>query len=254
MKKFLEQFYNAFASIFPEEDDYKLSLLILQDLVRSSSESIQLAACMALGNFVQMNYIYDLTEEQCRILSRKALLCCNSTHVGAEQSSKELLLFLLSDPRAKRPENQYKLLLEPDVLRADLSGHYPLITSSDPSIDDYTKFYDAMQSHISSVYDTPEFIQAEEEWSQWHSGVAEKRIRIYTTAIVKEELKLEETKKVNTKVLLAKLNTEKLFVTFEEEPKVKKGLYANTVSKSDTNPFHEYRKEEKERKIGDSFL
>ena len=171
-----------------------------------------------------MNYIHDLTEEQCKILTHKALLCCNSTHSGAESSSEPLLLFLLSDPRAKKLPEQYKLLLEPDVLRADQSGFFPVFDNEDPSEKDFSQFYSRLQYHISKVYSTSEFKQAEEKWKEWQNPITLSVSTKYSKRIQMEETKLDEDFINTQNTILKKVYTDRLL--FIPDSKSRKGLYS----------------------------
>lgn len=54
----MEQFYREFVAVYPEEDAFNITLIVLEDLLRSNDEEIQLAAIRCLGNFV-LYVIFD---------------------------------------------------------------------------------------------------------------------------------------------------------------------------------------------------
>lgn len=210
-------------TIYPEEDVYSLCLCVFQDLMRSDDEHLQLASCMALGNFVQMNYIHDLTVEQCKVLSNKVLLCSNSSCEGAEEAAEALLLFLLSDSRAKRPEKQFDMLLEPDLLRADVSGHFPLFTAIEASTLDFQQLFEMVQKHMEAVFESDKFKSASMAWETWHAPILEEQHAKKLEKLLQEEIhEVQEATRARLLFTQDSLDA-KLFAPWEETKPPKKG-------------------------------
>jgi len=207
-EKFLEIFYQEFISVYPEEDVFNLTLNILKDLLRSNQESLRLSAIQAIGNFIQLNYIHDLSREQCKTITNKVLLCCNSLSDGAQEATQSLLLFLLADSRANLPEKPFELLLEPDVLRADQSGSFP---SFEPEPEDrpdasvFESFFGFLQKHLQIISTLP----GQEEWNKWHLQYSKELLQSELDARLQEEQN-EEQMNANQNALRGR-KREKLF-------------------------------------------
>ena len=110
LSKYLELFYCEFVAIFPEEDVFQLTLSFLLEFIYSEEEDIRLATIRALGNFTQLNYIHDLTREQCKVLLERTIITLHSSLSPTDRnipSIKTLLFFLLADPRSTFPENVF---------------------------------------------------------------------------------------------------------------------------------------------------
>lgn len=146
-----------------------------------------------------MNYIHDLTEEQCLILSQKVLLCCNSSNKGAEEASEALLLFLLSDTRAKQPEKQFEMLLEPDILRADISGKFPIFTATEATSLDFSKVYKILQNHWETTFPSDKFTSASKAWEEWHAPFLQLEYKKKMDQLIQEEIDDYNTRKLNQK-------------------------------------------------------
>merc|ERR1711862_100134 len=113
--------------------------------------------------------------------------------------------------------------LEPDVLRADQSGFFPVFDNEDPSEKDFSQFYSRLQYHISKVYSTSEFKQAEEKWKEWQNPITLSVSTKYSKRIQMEETKLDEDFINTQNTILKKVYTDRLlFIPDTKSRKAKK--------------------------------
>lgn len=213
MAEYLEKFYREFVSVYPDEEDYLFTLRVLLDLLRSNQESVMLAALRALGSFVQLNFIHDVSREMCQLIINKALLCCHCMSDEAVDCVQDVLHFLLTDPRATRPSQAFEMVLEPDLLRLDRSGSFPSFSElpSEGKSKVFEEFFTAIHEHFKGVRESGDFEKKKEDFGAWNKPRMEKQKTNELLALFKEEREKAE-KDMETKGRLQALRREhKLF-------------------------------------------
>ena len=160
--EFISHYCERFLSEFPTQEHLYFATSVLQDLIRTTDEHLQLAACQALGGLIVTNETHELTEDQCKALSMKVLLCSNSTLKHAQEAVEPLLVFLLSDERAKKTAGAFELILQPDLLRTEDASLFSSFASMKQEIspEDISTLLAAWQKYQTTSHDSEELHQA----------------------------------------------------------------------------------------------